>query len=185
MGKRQVGELQPTELVVAIMISDLATSPISDSSIPLLYGIVPIITLVLCEILLSHFSMKNNMLRIFSSGRPTYIIKDGKIDQKEMKKARLSLYDLLEELRGLDIYDISIVDTALLETNGEISAIKTDEENRAYVLVVDGVIQDKILSDSPFNKKDLKNFLGKNNLKDIFILSVNEKREVYIALMEK
>ena len=85
MGKRQIGELQPSELVVAIMISDLASVPMSDSSIPLLYGIVPMLTLVFSEVFLSYLSLKSPIIRQIATGRPTYIINNGKINQKEMK----------------------------------------------------------------------------------------------------
>ena len=109
MGKRQIGELQPSELVVAIMISDLATVPMSETGIPLLYGIIPIFTLVVCEMILSFLCMKSQTIRLVVTGRPTYIINKGIINQKEMKKARYSLSDLLEELRMLNIFEIFVL----------------------------------------------------------------------------
>ncbi len=180
MGKRQIGELQPSELVVAIMISDLATIPMSDTSIPLLFGIAPIFTLVVCEMTVSFLCMKSQSMRTILTGIPAYIIKDGKINQKEMKKARYSLSDLLEELRMMDIFDISTVDCAVLETNGKISVITNDcKSDRGYVLVCDGAVQDKILDDSPYSKADLRKFMGKSKLRDIFILSVDTNKKVY------
>ncbi len=180
MGKRQIGELQPSELVVAIMISDLATIPMSDTSIPLLFGIAPIFTLVLCEMAVSFMCMKSQSMRSVLTGTPAYIIKDGKIDQNEMKKARYSLSDLLEELRMMDVFDIATVDCAVLETNGKISVITNDcKSDRAYTLICDGVIQDKILDDSPYNKAELRKFMGKSSLRDIFILSVDSNKKVF------
>jgi len=185
MGKRQIGELQPSELVVAIMISDLATIPMSDSAIPLLYGIAPILTLVVSELILSFVCMKSQRVRVVVTGTPSYIINNGIINQKEMRKARYSLYDLLEELRIMGIFDISSVDCAILETNGNISVVTNkDKADRAYVLVCDGDIQKRNLKDSPYTEKDLKTFLGKKNLKDIFLLSVDSNKKVYRVIKE-
>lgn len=186
MGKRQIGELQPSELVVAIMISDLATVPMGDTGIPLLYGIVPILTLVCAEILLSFLCLKSQRLRVIVSGKPAFIIERGKINQQEMKKSRYSLSDLLEELRMMDVFDISSVYTAILETNGQISVMtRENASNRAYVLVSDGKIQQFTLNSSPFNKKDLYKFVGSRNIKDIFVLSVSAKGNVYCVMKEK
>jgi len=185
MGKRQIGELQPSELVVAIMISDLATVPMSDISIPLLYGIVPIVTLVFAETLLSFLSMKSSLFKIVVTGKPVYIINNGIINQKEMRKARYTISDLTEELRMLGVFDISDVECALLETNGKISALKTKEsDNRGYVLVADGKLQKKTMELSPFNQGDFKKFLGKRKIEDVFLLSVNCRREVYCMMKE-
>lgn len=185
MGKRQIGELQPSELVVAIMISDLATVPMSDNAIPLLYGIAPIFTLVLCELLVSFFCLKSQWVRLGVTGRPTYIINNGVIDQSEMKKARYSLSDLLEELRMLNIFDVSSVNCAILETNGKISVVtKKDVSEKAYVLVCDGNIQNRILDMSPYTKKDIKKFIGNHKIKDVFLLSIDINKKVYLALKE-
>lgn len=184
-GKRQIGELQPSELVVTIMISELATIPISEKDLSLLNGIVPILVVVFCEIVVSYLCIKSQKFRVAITGRPSYIIKDGKIDQKEMKRTRYSIYDLLEELRMLNVFDISSVSCAILETNGKISVV-TDEckDEKAYVLICDGKIQEKTLEDSPFTKKDLKKFIGKKSLNDIFILSVDNNRKIYCTLKD-
>lgn len=185
MGKRQIGELQPSELVVAIMISDLATVPMSETAIPLIYGIAPIFTLVVCEMILSHICIKSPKIRLAVTGRPSYIIKEGVINQYEMKKARYSLADLLEELRMLNIFDVSSVYCAILETNGKISVI-TDEcrDDMAYVLVCDGKIQSRTLNDSPYNENDIKKFIGKYKLKNIFLLSVDQNKKVYRVIKD-
>ncbi len=186
MGKRQIGELQPSELVVAIMISDLATVPMSETAIPLLYGIVPIFTLVFAEVLLSYLCLKLPKLRMAVSGKPTYIINDGVINQKEMKNARYSISDLSEELRMLQVFDISKVKIALLETSGKISVVTDEDESEiAYILVADGKIQHNVLNVSPFSKKDINKFIGNRNIKDIFLLSVNLKREIYCVMKEE
>ncbi len=185
MGKRQIGELQPSELVVTIMISELATIPISEKDLSLLNGIIPIIMVVLCEISVSFLCIKSQKIRVALTGRPSYIIKNGIIDQKEMKRTRYSIYDLLEELRMLNVFDISSVYCAILETNGKVSVV-TDEckDERAFVLICDGQIQEKTLEDSPFTKKDLKKFMKHNKLNDIFILSVDKNRKIYCTLKD-
>lgn len=185
MGKRQIGELQPSELVVAIMISDLATVPMSETGIPLFYGIAPIFTLVVCEMLLSFLCLKSQWIRVGVTGRPSYIINDGKIDQKEMKKTRYSISDLLEELRMLNVFDISTVRCAILETNGKISVVTNENQSeKAYALICDGNIQNRILEQSPYNMKDLKSFVGKNNIRDVFLLSVDSNKKVYLVKKE-
>jgi len=186
MGKRQIGELQPSELVVAIMISDLATVPMSETAIPLLYGIVPIFTLVFSEVLLSYVCLVSPKIRLLVSGRPTYIIYNGVINQKEMKKARYSISDLMEELRMIEIFDISKVTSALLETSGKISVVtKENEGNQGYVLISDGHIQENVLQFSPFTRKDIKKFIGSKNIEEVFILSVNTDNEIYCVLKEE
>ncbi len=186
MGKRQIGELQPSELVVAIMISDLATVPMSETAIPLLYGIVPIFTLVFAEVFLSYLCLKFPKLRMTVSGKPTFIIKDGLINQKEMKKARYSISDLSEELRMLNVFDISKVKCALLENNGKISVVTEKDENEiGYILIGDGKIQHNVLAASPFSQKDIQKFVKNKKIKDIFLLSVNLNKEVYCVMKEE
>ena len=186
MGKRQIGELQPSELVVAIMISDLATIPMGDNSIPLIMGIVPIFTLVFAETLLSYLCMKSSVVRSLVTGRPAYIIYNGIINQKEMIKARYSISDLTEELRMLNVFDISSVERALLETNGKISVLTKDNSDKiGYILICDGALQPNNISCSPFDEKDIKKFIGKRKTEDIFLLSVNSEKEVYCILKEK
>lgn len=117
-GKRQVGELEPTELVVAILISDLAAVPMQDIGIPLFSGVIPIITLLALELLSSEISMRSVRFRAFICGKPTFIIREGMIDQKAMSDNRLTLDELYFCLRQQGILDISTIQYAILETNG-------------------------------------------------------------------
>lgn len=123
MGKRQVGELAPSELVVAILISDLAAVPMQDIGIPLLSGVIPIVTLLALELLASEISMRSIHFRSFLCGKPVFIIRDGKLDQKAMAKNRLTTDELFECLRQNSILDISQVQYAILETNGQLSTM--------------------------------------------------------------
>ena len=126
MGKRQIGDLQPSEMVVTIMVSELASLPMGSGNTPLLMGIMPIITLVVLEISLSYASMKCKPLRRLFSGRPSIIISDGKINREEMRRQRMSYDDLKEELRLEGCTDISTIKYAILETNGQFSIIPTE-----------------------------------------------------------
>ena len=155
MGKRQIGELQPSELVITIMLGDLASVPMQETSIPILNGIVPIVTLVFLEVVLSMASLKSKRIRRFISGDPSIIINNGQINTDELKKLRFNIDDLLEELRAKDIVDISDVQIALIDTNGafcvvqkaskrpvtpEDLKISPKEEEIPYTVVSDGKI---------------------------------------------
>lgn len=122
MGKRQVGELQPAELVVTIMISNIATLSIEDTNIPLLGSILPIFVLVSCEVFESVLSLKSRVMRKLLSGNPRIIIRDGVLNQQEMKNLRWSIDDLTEQLRLGGIFDIREVNFAVVETTGALSA---------------------------------------------------------------
>ncbi len=124
MGKRQLGELQPSELVTTIIISNIATLPIQDPKIPFLVGALPILTLVCFEVLLSVIALKSATARKIISGSPIVVIKNGKINQKEMKNLRFSIDDLMEQLRTAGIFDISEVSYAIVETNGKLSVFQ-------------------------------------------------------------
>ncbi|MFT9056176.1 MAG: DUF421 domain-containing protein [Ethanoligenens sp.] len=125
MGKRQIGELQPSELVVAILISDLASVPMQDTGIPLTSGIVPILTLISCEVALSGLTLLSTRLRRVVTGRPSILIQNGQINQSEMRRLRFTIDDLMEELRLCGYMSISDVAIAVLETNGKLSVFPT------------------------------------------------------------
>jgi len=123
MGKRQIGELQPSELVVAIMISELASIPMQATGIPLLAGIIPIITLIALEVLLSFGALKSKKFRNITCGTPSILVHDGRIMRDEMDKMRFNNDDLSEELRLAGCTDITSVQYAILETNGQLSLV--------------------------------------------------------------
>jgi uncharacterized membrane protein YcaP (DUF421 family) len=123
MGKRQLGELELPELVVAVLIADLASHPLQDIGIPLINGLLPIIILFCCETLLSGVAMKHVKLRNLLFGKPCFLIEKGKINQAEMRKNRFTLDELTEELRSGGITDISLVEYAVLETNGQLNSL--------------------------------------------------------------
>ena len=123
MGKRQVGQLQPSELVVALIIADLAAVPMSEVGIPLINGIIPIITLFIMEELLSYISMKSERARGLISGKPSILIERGTIIEDELRRIRYNINDLLEQLRLKNFSNVEDVSYAILETSGQLSVI--------------------------------------------------------------
>ena len=121
MGKRQLGELQPTELVVTLLLSDLAAVPMQENGLPLLNGVLPILVLVSLELLISGAMLKFPGLGRLVSGSPLPIVRDGKVDEKVMRRLRITVDDLLESLRQQNVFDIQQVQYAIAETNGHIS----------------------------------------------------------------
>lgn len=161
MGKRQIGELQPAELVITILISNIATLPLEDPGIPLANGILPILSLVSFEILVSWITLKSNRMRRLFSGRPKIIIRDGQIEQATMQDLRLSVDDLMTALRGNQIFDPSEVQFAIVETTGNISIypkadsrevtqgdlnLNNPSENPPSILIEDGYVMHKALA---------------------------------------
>jgi len=202
MGKRQIGELQPSELVVAIMISDLACVPMSQLSTPLLYGIIPIFTLVISEIFLSYISLKSEKIRIMLNGRPQILMKDGKLCREEMKKARVNIDDLLEELRKCGYYSFEDVDTVVLETGGSISVIPSAkaepptlgdlniEKNQVvipYIYITDGRLRLREIERGNRNIKWIKKELRKKGIAgtdNVFIMLEDSEGNVFVQERE-
>lgn len=186
MGKRQIGELQPSELVVAIMISDLAAVPMQTIDIPLLTGIVPVLTLLIAEVTMSFVSLKSRRARKYITGEPSVIINKGHINERELEKARFTLNDLMEELRLSGYPDVSKVDMAILETNGEISIIERSKDGMKdfpYILVSDGKINKSELSRAGKTEEWLRNKTG-GDIKNIFLVSLNSDGELLIQRRE-
>lgn len=131
MGKRQIGELEPTELVLTMLISDLAAVPMQDFGIPLLNGVVPIVTLLALSMLLSYGCMRSIRLRRLVCGSPTTLIKDGVLQQSAMRANRFTLDELVEELRSQGVTDLTTVKYAILETDGQLSVLLYPAEQPA------------------------------------------------------
>ncbi len=129
MGKRQLGELQPSELVITILVSNIATLPIEDINLPMTTGIIPILTLVCVDVIMSAITLKSRKFRRIICGSPKVIISHGKVDQTQLDRLRMSNDDLLAVLRGQDIFDISQVQFAIMETTGSISVMKKQSQD--------------------------------------------------------
>lgn len=125
MGKKQLGELQPSELVSTILISNLASIPIESPEIPLLSSLLPVLLIVCVEIFLSALCARHHRLATLVSGKPKIVIQHGKLDHNTLKELRFTLDDLMEALRGKDVFDLKDVSFALVETNGTVSVYKT------------------------------------------------------------
>lgn len=198
MGKRQVGELSPSELVVAMMISDLAALPAHDSDIPLLSGVIPILSLTIIEIILSFFSLKSRRIRRWLSGSPVVLVRHGKIIEAELEKLRFSVDDLFQELRQAGYVSLSEVDFMMLEKSGKVSIIpKTasgaarpmdfglspKQEKCATVVVSDGKLCPGALQSLDLDEKWVYHVLKKHkmkHIKDCFILTVDEDNNVWM-----
>ena len=131
MGKRQLGELELSELVVAVLIADIASIPLQNPSLPLSYGLIPLLVLFCCELIFSGLTYKSIHLRKLLYGRPNFIIERGRIAQQAMHRNRFTLDELIEELRSQGVTDLTSVKYAVLETDGQLSVLLYPDEQPA------------------------------------------------------
>ena len=202
MGKRQIGELQTSELVVTLLISDIAAIPMQNTEQSLLSGIVPILILIVCEIIISFLMLKRAGFRRIICGKPIVIISDGKINQSEMHRLRMRTEDLSEELRQQGIFNIEDVGFAIVETNGKLSVlkkpekdiptaeelgIKTNDKGLEVVVISDGEISKYSLKICGLNRDWLFDILKKENteLNDVFLMIANGQGEYKIIEKER
>lgn len=196
MGKREIGQLQPFELAIAIMIADLATIPMSELGIPIINGIVPILGLLVMHLLISFINLKSMKIRSWVCGKPTILIYRGRIDESNMIKERFTINELEERLRANNINNISDVEYAILETSGQISVIEKPEkrgtkpedfnivpeyEGITYDLVIDGQVMYDNLKILNKSYKWLKNEVNKFNIEpeEAFLVTINGKNEIF------
>lgn len=202
MGKRQLGDLQPAELVVAVLISDLAAHPLQDIGIPLLYGLVPALILVCCEVMVSAGIMKSIRFRAFICGKPSLLISNGVIDQKEMKKNRFTIDELVEQLRKKDVVDIGSVKFAVLEADGTLSTIlysaeapvtpkqlnlAPPDQERPVIIISDGRVLKNNLTLLGYNDTWLETQLKKRKARGpetVFLMTADQSGKVFFAQKE-
>jgi uncharacterized membrane protein YcaP (DUF421 family) len=201
MGKRQVGELQPFELVITLMIAEVASVPMQAPGIPLINGLVPAFTLLLSQVLLSYIILKSGRARGIICGTPSIVIRNGKIVQKELARLRFNVNDLLEQLRTNNIVNVSDVEYAILETNGQLTVIPkaqkrpatpedlnlpTRYEGLPYNLIMDGHIQHKNLTEAGLDIDWLMQQLQVNGLKarDVFYAYLDSQGNLQIEIKE-
>lgn len=144
MGKRQIGELEPSELVLTLIISDLAAVPMQDFGIPLVNGVFPIVTLLCVSMLLSFFSLKSIRFRGLVCGYPTVIIRNGKVLQQNMARNRFTVDELLEQLRSQGYSDLTAVKYAVLETSGQVSVLPYTKDSPVTPQVMNLTAQDDV-----------------------------------------
>ena len=144
LGKRQIGELEPSELVLTLIISDLAAVPMQDFGIPLVNGVFPIVVLLCLSMILSFINLKSVRFRAVLCGKPAVIIREGQLVQQAMNQARLTIDELYEQLRSQGITDLKSVKYAILETNGRISALPYTRESPVTPEALGLQVQDQV-----------------------------------------
>lgn len=197
MGKKQIGQLEPFELAITIMISELASLPMQDTEIPLIHGVIPIITLITLQASLVILQLKSEKLRNIVNGKPSILIESGQIDIEELKHQKFNINDLMEELRLQGFYDIENVQYAILETSGQLSIIpkvdstpatkkdlniKAKQDSLPITLILDGKINYENLRLIKMNENKLLSKLkssGVNSVDEVFIALINSKGKFY------
>ena len=196
MGKRQVGELEPSELVLSLLIADLAAVPMQDFGIPLLTGVIPILTLLSLTMVLSVLTMRSVAFRALLCGRPSVVIRDGAPDQREMRRNRFTVDELLEELRIQGYTDLSQIKYAILETNGQLSVLPyanqrpptlaqlsmgTQEAGLPLVLISDGRLLERNLRELGRDRLWLEEELARRQCAaaaDVFLMTADEAGQI-------
>ena len=201
MGKRQIGDMQPNELVVTLLISEIAAIPLQDSTQPVLNGVIAIFMLVIIEIIISVLAMKFLSVRKIMSGNSVVIINNGIIDQKMMRKVRLTVIDLIELLREQGYFKIEEIAYAILEVNGDLSVVEkeqfrplrtSDIENLEpetaslpIPVISDGTVINESLIILNISSEKLKKIISPANPKDIFLMTLDSNGAKEIIFKEK
>ncbi|BED92289.1 MAG: DUF421 domain-containing protein [Candidatus Improbicoccus pseudotrichonymphae] len=197
MGKRQISELQTSELVIMFLMSDIAAIPMQNTSQPLVSGLIPIAVLICCEMFISVLMMKFPNFKSFLCGNAVIVINDGKINQRMLKELRMDAEDLLEQLRQVNVFSIKDIAYAIVETNGKLSVIKKSEKqppdaNTLEVNVPSAVLETVVVCNGNINNSSLdmcslseswlREILKKENilLEDIFLMTANKNKEFNI-----
>ena len=198
MGKRQIGDMQPNELVITLLISEIAAMPLQDITQPLTFGISAIFVLVILEITISVLSMKSIKFRRLMNGKSIVVIKNGVIDQEAMKKVRVTVIDLIEMLRGQNVFDVSTVAFAVLEVNGELSVLLKSPEQPATAkdvnakngeaflplpVITDGKILEDSLTALQMTSNELKPILKAHKVtpENVFLMTLDRKGNVNLV----
>lgn len=202
MGKREIGQLQPFELAISIMIADLASIPMTDPGVPIFNGIVPILGLLAMHLVITVLNIKSVSIRKITCGKPTVLVYRGKIDEEALKRERFTISELQERLRVKDVFNLGDVEFAILETNGEISVIQKpnkrnsipedfgimpEYEGMPYDLIVDGKIMsenlNKIGKDEKWLYKQVVKF--KTTPENVLIATMDGKGNFFCQEKEK
>ena len=203
MGKRQLGELELSELVITVLISDIAAHPLQDIGIPIMNGLLPVFTLLCCELVVSGVLLRSTKAKTLLCGKPSFLIIDGVINQAEMKKNRFALDELAEELRTQSILDISKIKYAILETDGRLNIIlfpaertvtagqmQLFEQDTGYPvsLIEHGRVMKNNLSVAGKDMNWLQKELTARKIRDpkeVYLMSVNGANQIYLARAEE
>ena len=198
MGKRQVGEMQPFEFVITLIIADLACLPMAELSVPLLHGVVPILTLLIVHFLICFLSRKFMFARYLLTGKPAIVISPKGIDYKELKLLNMTLDDLMELVRGCDVFDLSEILYAIIETNGNLCVIKksecepvTREDLKVKVsqnslpmnIIMDGKLMKENIKIAGIDDSFIKGIVEQakiNDIKDVLLMTLDANGSVFI-----
>lgn len=202
MGKRQIGELEVSDLVTTLLLSEIATLPIENQEIPVMYAVIPIITLLTIEVISSVISFKSPKIRGFLNAKPSILISQGKINQRELRNSRIAIDELISEIRLNGISDIKEVEYAILESSGKLTVIpkiefsqpkmqdlkiKAEETGLAHIIISNGTVNDYNLNYLGKSRTWLDSVLKKQNTvaNDVFLMTANDKSETNIIKKEK
>ncbi len=193
MGKRQIGELEVGELVSTVLMSEIAGLPISDPDIPLFNAIIPIAFIFSAEVILSVIKNKSSSAKRTIEGEPSFIIYKGKLLQKKLYENRISMNELLSELRLQGIADIKEVNYAILEANGKLSVLKYDNQKEeiesgiAHTLIIDGEVLISNLQSLGYSQSWLKSRLKEKGVgaDQVFLMTVNDRADINIIIKEE
>ncbi|RSL29248.1 DUF421 domain-containing protein [Salibacterium salarium] len=188
MGKREIGELSVLDFVIAIMIAEMAVTSIEDTNITYREAFTPILLLSFLQIILAYWSLKSRQMRYLLDGKPTYLINEGKIDEKAMKKQRYNFDDLLVQIRQKDVKDVSDVEFAILEPSGELSVFEKQEETEEGLssplpLIMDGCIEWNNLQQAGKDELWLRREIHKagiDNVKQVSYCALQQDGVLYI-----
>ena len=195
MGKRQIGQMEPAEFVVTMLVANLAAIPMQDGGIPIFSGLVPILTVLGVELVLSALSLKSSKVRKLLCGKPVILIENGKILQGNLRKTRITLDELSGHLREKDVLDIRAVQYAILETNGNLSVfpypkerpasardagIKARQQFLPITIISDGELLEENLQKARKNRQWLRGVLDEQgaSLKETWLLTVDGSNQV-------
>ncbi len=198
MGKRQIGELQPAEFVVTMLVSEIASIPMQDNTIPILNSISALFVLVAYEVITSAVSLKSYKFRAFMQGHPIIVIRDGVIDIKALKKMRMSVNDLMGALRQKDVFEISQVSYAIFETNGQISVLlkpenmnatagdlnlRPQDEGMPFAVICDGTVIEDAVEQSGIERSKIKSAVTSAGMEisEVLIMTVTPHGKIYIV----
>ena len=202
MGKRQLGEMELSEFVVAALIADLAAHPLQDMGIPLLNGLVPIAVLFCCEVLIAGLSLRNIRLRELFFGKPSLLIVKGEINQTEMRRNRFTLDELMQELRSQSVTDIHSIEYAILETDGKLNLLPYPAERPVtaaqmqlpcgdggypHIVISDGRVLEANLRHLGLDLTWLETTLKEQGIEspeEVYLLTVDEKKALFLARKE-
>ena len=187
MGKRQLGELDVSELVSTLLISEIASIPIDDPDIPLMNAVIPILFILSVEILLSTIKNKSEKMKSLIEGKPQYIIYKGRVLQNVLDENRISINEILSEMRAQGVGDISDVYYAAIEQNGALSILKKDGSQMAHAVIIDGDVIKGNLKAVGYDDNWLNARLKENKIKqdDVFLMTIDDGGKVNLILKDE